>query len=210
MRYNGCWGITLSKIRLGAVAALFIAPLLLSIGFCVFIYKTSSCPSYQPPEASLDKISTVVVFSGTSKRLYTSLHFLAKNPINYLFISGVNQCVHPKYLISFFKKNKKNKTTVNLGYKAQNTLENALETRDWLLKNNISSFYLVTSYYHMPRSLQLMKAALPHSTIIPLPVHPSKKPATFHAWIKKIQLLFFEYVKYLGSFMQIIQIRCFL
>lgn len=200
----------MSRIRLGTITLLVALPLFLSLGFCIFVYKISTCPPINKKALSLKNISTVVVFSGTSKRLHASLHLLKKKPIQDIFISGVNHCVHPKRLLLFYAKNKNNQTRVNLGYKAKNTLENALETKEWLEKNNISTFYLITSYYHMPRSFHLMKSALPKATIIPISVHPSHPPLTLEDWIQTIKTLSYEYIKYLGSFIQVLKIRYFI
>ena len=50
------------------------------------------------------------------------------------------------------KANDENK--IELGRKAKNTIENAIETEEWIRKNNIKSIRLVTSSYHIPRSMQ--------------------------------------------------------
>ena len=44
------------------------------------------------------------------------------------------------------------------GEKARNTLENSYEVQKWLDENNeIKSIILVSSYYHLPRSMMIFK-----------------------------------------------------
>jgi uncharacterized SAM-binding protein YcdF (DUF218 family) len=67
-----------------------------------------------------------------------------------IFISGV-------YEKTTFKDIMQNRSTngarVILGRKAQNTQENATEINDWIKQNNISEILLITSDYHLPRSI---------------------------------------------------------
>ena len=47
---------------------------------------------------------------------------------------------------------------INFGQKAKNTIENAFETDNWLKKNSeIQKVILITSYYHLPRSILIFK-----------------------------------------------------
>ena len=46
-----------------------------------------------------------------------------------------------------------------LGYQATDTSGNAQEVKEWIEKNKIKSFILVTSKYHMPRAyLEISKS----------------------------------------------------
>src|SRR5690606_23684323 len=59
---------------------------------------------------------------------------------------------------------------VVLGYAAGNTAGNADETRAWMKKEGFRSLRLVTSNYHMPRSLLEFRHAMPAARIVAHPV----------------------------------------
>ena len=85
---------------------------------------------------------------------------------------------------------------IHLGYLADNTYENAMETDMWIQKNDVRSVLLVTSFYHMPRSLFEIETRIPRLVVYPYPVFPKKMDTqlvhTRHFW-----LLFVEYNKFL-------------
>ncbi|MDH5558066.1 MAG: YdcF family protein, partial [Alphaproteobacteria bacterium] len=61
---------------------------------------------------------------------------------------------------------------VTLGYMAEDTGSNAIESAVWVHTNKIASIRLVTSSYHMPRSLLEFHATIPGMEVIPHPVFP--------------------------------------
>ena len=50
---------------------------------------------------------------------------------------------------------------VDLGYEALDTVGNADETRTWARSNGYTRLIVVTSRYHMPRSLAELALAMP-------------------------------------------------
>jgi uncharacterized SAM-binding protein YcdF (DUF218 family) len=85
-----------------------------------------------------------------------------------------------------------------LGHEADNTRGNALETAGWMREQGFHSMRLVTSAYHMPRSLLEFSAAMPDITITPHPVFADNvKQGEWWAWPGTASLLAEEYVKYL-------------
>ena len=90
----------------------------------------------------------------------------------FLLISGVFQKekVKNKYL---FKDNINLKECcIFFEEKAKNTFQNATEVSNWLKerKVNIDSIQLITSYYHIPRSLIIFKKFFPNKKLITVPV----------------------------------------
>jgi uncharacterized SAM-binding protein YcdF (DUF218 family) len=61
---------------------------------------------------------------------------------------------------------------VDLDYAANNTADNAIAAAAWEKLHHFPRIHLVTSWYHMPRSLLLFHRALPGITIVPHPVFP--------------------------------------
>lgn len=161
------------------------------IGFCVFgLYALGL--KYTPTE----KTDAIVVLTGGEDRIATALTLLAENQADRLLISGVNRNVSPTELLHAHPGADLNRIT--LGYTAQNTRENAQETADWIGQQHIGSVLLVTSFYHMPRSIAEILSQTPNTRIIPYPVFPRSFETsidwirTRHAW-----LLFVEYNKFI-------------
>ena len=90
------------------------------------------------------------------------------------------------------------KAKITLGYTAENTRGNAQEINDWIQGKNIHSIILVTSFYHMPRSVFEMLQANSRLKIIPWPVFPQSFNQSVD-WVKTryAWLLFIEYHKFL-------------
>ena len=86
---------------------------------------------------------------------------------------------------------------------AQDTRGNAKETAAWIQKNQVKSIILITSFYHMPRSIFEVLKETPDLRIIPQPVFPKSFNnsvdwiRTRYAW-----LLFIEYHKFLATHLQ--------
>ncbi|MBO7484412.1 MAG: YdcF family protein [Alphaproteobacteria bacterium] len=161
------------------------------IGFIIFVYSAISL-KYHP----LEKAEAIVTLTGGSDRIAESLNLLKDKKAPLLFISGVNENVTGYHLLKEVPKELEEK--IELGYQAKTTQMNAEETAEWVKKNNINSFILVTSFYHMPRSLLEMKYMLSDLEIIPYAVFP-KNFGQNTAWIhtRYAWQLFLEYHKFL-------------
>ena len=170
-------------IIIGSILCLWLT------GLCFFsVYAFSIRPWAVKREA-------IVVLTGGTARIPAGISLLEKGMGNHLFISGVHDKVNVRAFLTSKQEVLKNKIT--LGYEANNTLGNAIETADWLRKNKIRSVLLVTSFYHMPRSLLELREQKPDVTFAPYPIFPDEKGFSFltskNAWF-----LFLEYNKYLA------------
>lgn len=123
-------------------------------------FATSIALTTTPSTAT--KAEAIIVLTGGLGRINAGLNLLEQGIAPKLFISGVNEGVKQSDILSQWK----NKTLpvpccFYLGYEAKNTAGNALEVRDWIEKNNIKSFQLITSNYHMPRAFMEVSKAVP-------------------------------------------------
>ncbi|MBP5535116.1 MAG: YdcF family protein [Alphaproteobacteria bacterium] len=160
----------------------------LTFGFYAYMLKFSAVPS----------ADAIVVLTGGADRLSTALSLLDNKKASRLFISGVNSRVSMGSLFQNIDENLI--SNIELGYKAENTFENAVETKEWATKNNIHSFLLVTSFYHMPRSLLELKGMMPDMNIYPVPVFIQD---SYHwARTRSGWLLFVEYNKFIVRYVQ--------
>jgi hypothetical protein len=87
---------------------------------------------------------------------------------------------------------------VDVGYVALDTSGNADETKAWATAHGFSRLIIVTSSYHMPRSLTEFGRAMPDVILVPSAVLP-RKSKYWWADISKARVIFSEYVKFLPS-----------
>lgn len=140
----------------------------------------------------------IVVLTGGTKRLQAGLELLADNKGRKLLISGVNRGVDIEEILRTYQVPARLTCCIEPGYSASDTTGNADETANWMNWEGFSSMRLVTSNYHMPRSLLEFKAVMPNVTIIPHPVVPDAMHAKgLSARWMTIRLVAREYTKYL-------------
>lgn len=170
---------------------LFLILILWIIGFGCFVQQISK------DQTSLtQKSDAIIVLTGAKGRIDVGLHLLQQKQADHLFISGVGYKVEledlSKYLTSFPASQVKNiKNSITLGHFANTTEENAIESSVWVKQNNFNKIILVTSNYHMPRSLYLFKKYMPEVTIIP---YSFTKEMNIKA---SLNIAFLEYNKFL-------------
>jgi hypothetical protein len=89
---------------------------------------------------------------------------------------------------------------VELDGVSKDTYSNANETSKWVNKNNIKEILLITSNYHMPRSILEFNNIMPNLKILPYPIKPEQHK--INEWLKSFEtfsLVFIEYCKYIVS-----------
>ena len=142
------------------------------------------------PIEPLQKLDAIVVLTGGSNRLDAGFDLLAKGFGKKLFISGVSRGLDVKQLLKLWKDEPQDNLDccVVLGFDADNTIGNAVETAVWLRQENFRAVYLVTASYHIRRALLEFSHAAPDVRVIPFPVAAGKTPLNLAAR---------EYMKYL-------------
>lgn len=146
-----------------------------------------------------DKQNTdaIIVLTGGRNRITEGINLLNQKRAPVLFISGVSQDVKIGDLEQKLSIYADDESQIVLGYKATNTIENASEVAEWIKQNDIKSVRLVTSNYHIPRSIAELEAYhLPIQVII----HPVYSTYVKKDWWKhwgSFKLIATEYNKYL-------------
>ena len=174
-----------------AAIVLFVA------GFLVFASSVGG-PSSGPPPARADAI---VALTGGEDRIDEAVRLLAEGKGRRLLISGVNprtsradlQRLAPGHEQQF-------DCCIDIGYWARDTLGNADEARAWADSHGFGSLIVVTSSYHMPRSLAELALVMPDTEFVPHTVTPKSFPES--GWwlhVSTARILFSEYVKYLPA-----------
>jgi len=171
-----------------------LAVVLFGLGFLGF--ATSIALSEAPVSPSADGI---VALTGGRDRVLEAVELLEGGRAKRLLISGV----HPQTrAIDIQRLTESNRALfgccVDLGRTAETTAGNAIEAADWARAHGFTSLIVVTSAYHMPRSLLELDRVLPNVRKVPYPVaHPDLALDRWYLRPATAKLLFFEYVKYM-------------
>lgn len=145
----------------------------------------------------LPDVEGIVVFTGGKNRVQTAIQLLSQNIGQRLFISGVNPNTRKSDISHRIKSDRKLlDCCIDLGRNANNTFENAFETIRWVQNNNFKSLVIVTSNYHMKRSLFILKELDPNIKFIPFHVESTLLQDTNSSLKETIRALTIEYLKY--------------
>ena len=146
----------------------------------------------------------IVVLTGGKMRLETGLELLEAGKAAKLFVSGVNPAVDRETLLrAFGPAARREACCIVLGHAADNTVGNALETALWMQQEGYRSLRLVTSWYHMHRSLLEFSRAMPLVRVIAHPVFArDSDPEGWRGWLASGQLVFAEYNKFLAAWLR--------
>ncbi len=166
-------------------------------GFLQFTNKVAK--SEQP--ADVNPAQAIVALTGGSARIATALKLLADKKGTRLLISGVNaetqradiQEMNAGHAALF-------ECCVDMERVAEDTIGNAVETANWMRKHGFNSLIVVTSAYHMPRSLVEYSQQMPDVQLTPYPV--PLDAISKQGWWKNAGTLRFmlnEYVKFVGA-----------
>lgn len=177
-------GVKLSK---HAKVAIIILSMIFFVSFFVFVNEVSKIPAFP---LNNEKLDAIVVLTGGKNRIDYALAFASSSKITNIFISGVNE----KTSLEDILKNRNFDVNIALGKRALNTSENALEILEWVDKTKVKKFFLVTSDYHIPRSLLALQKVLNGSLqIIPIAV-PSNHNYDFikNCFKEFVKIIFFR------------------
>jgi len=143
----------------------------------------------------------IVVLTGGRLRVETALDLLGAGRARSLFISGVNPHVDRIALLRVAgRTDAANADQIEIGHVAENTLGNARETAEWMRRKGYRSLRLVTSWYHMRRSLLEFERAMPDMLIIAEPVFAGHgDPLTWSDRLDVAILTIGEYTKFLAT-----------
>lgn len=177
------------------VASLAVLGFLFVAGFLVFASLVTRAADN--PDIKADGI---VVVTGGQHRLVEAARLLAAGRGSRLLISGANRQVSREDIQKRSGLNAAMFEKVDVGYDALDTVGNADETREWARAQGFTRLIVVTSAYHMPRTMTELGRAMPEVTLIPYRVF-SSTVVTQRWWTHPmtVRILLSEYVKFIPS-----------
>jgi uncharacterized SAM-binding protein YcdF (DUF218 family) len=175
----------------GALALAFFG------GFAAFVANVSGRPVPADPHAD-----AIVVMTGDSARIDGGLRLLAEGRAGRLLISGVHPSVDQRTLARVMAPERQALLgcCIDLDHDARDTVGNAYFTGRWAEQRGYHSLIVVTSDYHMPRTLAELSRTMPAAELVPYPVSDGA-PVVGEMLTRPraMRLLLSEYVKYIGA-----------
>lgn len=154
------------------------------------------------PEGRADGI---VALTGGAQRIGDAIDLLANGYGRRLLITGVNERTS-RDEIARLNPSQRHwiECCVDLDYRARNTIGNAIETRRWMRQHRFSTVTVVTSNYHMPRTMvELDHALMGADRVVPYPVIAEGfEPDRWWSHPSSAKLLASEYLKFLVAWVR--------
>jgi uncharacterized SAM-binding protein YcdF (DUF218 family) len=170
-------------------------------GFVAFVNSIDR--REQSPTVRTDAI---VALTGGAQRIGDAIDLLERGYGSRLLITGVNERTSREQIARLNPGQRRLfECCVDLDYRARNTIGNAIETRRWMRNNGFRSLIVVTSNYHMPRTLAELDHVLPGARMVPYPVVTGA--VDLAGWWRDpgtAKLLAYEYVKLLAVYLRTI------
>lgn len=161
-------------------------------GLCAFAWKIDNFSDEENK-----KTDAIIALTGGRNRIAEAVRLLDAGKARRLFISGVDKSISLSNIQNAHHLKLANKKRIDIGHDASNTIENAKEAAEWIKKNNVKSIRLVTSNYHLARSLIEFQEQNPDLEIIIHPVYSEKIKKNWWTSWQTFSLLFKEYNKFL-------------
>lgn len=186
-------------MRLKVRHLVFLAGGATFVALAGFVIFAASVIGFTPrPSAPVDGI---VVLTGGEMRVKEGLRHFSEAKAKRILISGVNRQTtreelqrHSPLPPVLFN------CCVDIGYDALDTIGNADEARAWIETWNFRRVAIVTSNYHMPRSLIEFARAMPGIEFVPQPVaSPNYRAAEWWLHPGTMRLVVTEYVKFIPA-----------
>jgi uncharacterized SAM-binding protein YcdF (DUF218 family) len=152
-----------------------------------------------PPDPA-PKADGIVALTGASDaRIQEAMDLLRAGKGRRVLVSGVNKQVTREQLRKVTSApSSLYDCCVDLDFDATNTVSNAKFTADWARGKGYKSLIVVTSDYHVPRSMLELHGAMPEVTLVPYPITtPSLDAKRWWRTAGGARFMTLEYSKYL-------------
>lgn len=182
------------RLSVGIIVATLVAAALV-VGFVQFTKRVAALGGAEAPQAD-----GIVVLTGGSSRIEEALKLLQTGKGRRLLISGVNPSTTMSELMrqnGHGAHEEMFDCCVDIGRRALDTEGNAAEAVQWARGHGFDSLTVVTSDYHMPRSMVEFSRQVPGDMRLnPYPIATITRDRIL-AEPQIVRFLVFEYTKYL-------------
>ncbi len=163
--------------------------LIITSYFIFFIAFAHKINAYKSDNST--KTDAIIVLTGGKNRIQEGIKMMDNNLATKMFISGVSKQTSKKDLNISHNKD------IELGYAATTTFENGIEVKEWINTNNIKTIRLVTSNYHLPRSLLEIKNQNKNIKVIESPIYSDNINKRWWTSLKTTSFIFIEFNKFI-------------
>lgn len=148
----------------------------------------------------------IVILTGTAGRLKQGIDLLQSGAAKRLLVSGVNIQVTQEDLRNVMQVSETlMNCCIDIGRRALDTVGNAYETSLWATEHRFHRLLIVTSAYHMPRSLVELKREMPEKELFA--VAPESDFRELQNWWKKPKLVYVLASEFNKYFISLIRAR---
>jgi len=142
--------------------------------FATSFYQFAEKATWQANLDALPKADAIVVLTGEDSRIYSAVELLKAQNGKRLLISGVSTAVSDKTVYeTYASKNAERYCCIDLDRLSLDTKGNAKQTAHWAALHDFRRLIVVTSSYHMPRSLEHLRKEMPAIDLIPAQIVPA-------------------------------------
>ena len=163
-------------------------------GFVFFAeHVTRIEPPTEPPKAD----GVVALTGGGGARIATAMELLQDGKAKRMLVTGVHPAVTEPQLQDIAGGSESLfDCCVDVGRLARSTDGNGVETAEWVETHAITSVIVVTSDFHMPRSLLVLRGSLGDVELTPWPVRsPGSEQRPWWRYPSTTRYLATEYIK---------------
>jgi len=180
--------------KTGVTCVLVFCMSLLGVG----LYQFASIAAKEASLQSLPTADAIVVLTGEDSRIHSAIELLQAKNGKRLLISGVSNDVSDKAILKAYAPKTANAyCCIDLDRLALDTKGNAEHTANWAALHGYKRMIIVTSSYHMPRSLTHLRQTMPNIELIPAQVIPSDLQGKSTLSMMISPKVIIEYGKYL-------------
>ena len=143
----------------------------------------------------------IVALTGGRNRIEPAVKLLNKGLGERMLISGVKPGTKVQTITSRENVELSTDKPVDLGYKATDTVGNAKEVKNWANLYGMQKIYVVTSFYHIPRSQLELEREIPDKDLSFIAANTPFVSQKWKNW-RSTYFLAKEYIKFLIVYVQ--------